>query len=590
MHRLPLLASSSASLDPPRDRRPSTHGWRLAGNRRLSTWCAVAVTAAAAFLGIAAEAARAGAVITNGTVAVGVSNPGQLIFNDGRRFVGLTYEPTGFDGTRAGSPAEGWGAASADPGGNFSGYASNNTGAAGTNLDNVSFTSTATTATSVAEIDGKLRVTHTFAPSASTPNLYEIKVTLENIGPAALADLRYTRVMDWDIEPTAFREHVSIQRGSTPAPGGNLIYSDDNGFNNPNPFATRRPNDPTSVNADYTDKGPRDQGAAFDFSFGALEAGAKKEFSLFYGATATESEADAVVSASGLELFSYGQTSTGATTGAPNTFIFGFKGVGGAPVIPPTLSLTPETASHTVGSSQTVTSELVDSSGSPVPGASIVFEVKGANPQPASTATTDASGKATFTYAGARPGDDTITACLDNNANGACESDEVNDTAAKRWAVAEVVPPPPAPEPTPQPQPAAEPAPSPTPQSGPAEPKVRPAKLRVHHRALVELRSGRVVMILRCTGAAGQRCTGPLTLQATSFTGRFSTARAVRTDFDIPAGGARRISLKPNNALLALLRQRNKAIGSVTTQVRRAGGGSVTGQRLITIQTPRADR
>lgn len=148
-------------------------------------------------------------------------------------------------------------------------------------------------------------------PPASTPNLYEIKVTLENIGTTTLPDVRYTRVIDWDIEPTAFREHVTIQRGSTPAPAGNLIYSDDNGFNNANPFAARRANDPTSVNADYTDKGPRDHGAIFDFSFGALDAGEKKEFSLFYGATATETDADAVVSAAGLELFSYGQTNTG---------------------------------------------------------------------------------------------------------------------------------------------------------------------------------------------------------------------------------------------------------------------------------------
>ena len=56
------------------------------------------------------------------------------------------------------------------------------------------------------------RVTHEFAPSPGTPNLYEIKVTLENIGAATLPDVRYTRLMDWDVEPTAFEEFVTIQR------------------------------------------------------------------------------------------------------------------------------------------------------------------------------------------------------------------------------------------------------------------------------------------------------------------------------------------------------------------------------------------
>ena len=55
-----------------------------------------------------------------------------------------------------------------------------------------------------------------------------------------------------------------------------------------------------------------------------------------------------------------------------------------------------------------------------MPGADIVFEVAGAHPR-AETATTDANGSAGISYTAAADGDDTITACLDANANGACE-------------------------------------------------------------------------------------------------------------------------------------------------------------------------
>jgi Big-like domain-containing protein len=387
----------------------------------------------AALLGPAAQQAFAGSVITNGTVALGVNDLAQLNFSDATRFVGVTYEATGNDGTRAGCQCEGWGAGAND-GANFSGYVDNAiTGPGGVNLDLVSFVSTASTATSVATIDAKLRVTHVFAPSPSTPNLYEIKVTIENISGGPLTDVRYTRLMDWDVEPTAFDEFVTIQRGSTPAPAGDLIHSNDNGFENPDPFDTHDPLDPATENADYTDKGPDDHGALFDFGFGPLAAGAKKEFSIFYGAAGTEAAANAAISAAALELYSLGQPNGGQVTGEPNTFIWGFKAVGGAPVIPPTLTLSPKTATNPTGTPHTVTAELKSSAGTPVPGASIVFEVTGVNPQPAATRTTGADGKATFTYTGTTAGDDAIKACLDNSGNGACDTGEVTDTAAKTW-------------------------------------------------------------------------------------------------------------------------------------------------------------
>ncbi|MGH3006864.1 MAG: Ig-like domain-containing protein [Gaiellaceae bacterium] len=403
-------------------------GWRLG-----ALIAAVVTTAALA------PSALAGAVITNGTVALGVNDHGQLNFSDGTRFVGVTYEPTGNDGTRAGCECEGWGAGAGGPT-QFQGRANDNLGGA-SNLSLVSFTSTATTATSVADVlrsgSAALRVTHEFEPSPATPNLYEITITLKNVTPDTLTNVRYERLMDWDVEPTAFDEFVTINRGSTPP--SDLIYSDDNGFGDNFPFTSKTggngPLDPSTVNANYTDKGPTDHGARFTFDFGSLAPDAEKTFVLFYGAAGTEVAANSAVSAAALEMFSYGQpnTANGPTLGEPNTFIWGFAAVGGTPVIPPTLALTPETATNTVGESHTVTAELKDSAGNPVPGASIVFEVSGANPQPAATRTTGADGKATFTYTGTNAGGDVITACLDGNGNGACDVGEVTDTAAKTW-------------------------------------------------------------------------------------------------------------------------------------------------------------
>ena len=86
-----------------------------------------------------------------------------------------------------------------------------------------------------------------------------------------------------------------------------------------------------------------------------------------------------------------------------------------APVIgagaPPaaTIGLTPATATHTVGQTTTVTATLTDVNGNPVQESVVTLKVSGANPG-TFTATTDANGKATFTYAGRKAGTDTLVA------------------------------------------------------------------------------------------------------------------------------------------------------------------------------------
>jgi hypothetical protein len=412
-------------------------------------------------------AATAGAAtISNGTVSLGVNPEGDLNATDpaSGQLIGVTYNPTGNDGTRQGLPAEGWGAGAAGPG-QFEGRANRYAGTEG--FRQVSFTSNASSAVSIVDVlDGEtavLRLRQDFHPSPTTPNLYEITTTLTNLTAAPLSGVRYERVMDWDVEPTATDEFVTINRGATPPSA--LIYSDDNGFGDTLPFSDRAagtdngPIGPADevVNANYVDRGPADHGARFTFSFGTLAAGESRQFFLYYGAAGTEADADSAVSAAALEMYSYGQPNVpdgddadtlpdGPAQGKPNTFIWGFRAVGGRPVIPPTLTLSPKAASGTTGTVTGVTATLRDDSGSPVPGAKLVFGVAGANAA-GGTATTDGAGNAGFGYSGANAGDDTILACLDSNANGGCDAGEVADSASRHWDA----PPPPVVEP-PQPE------------------------------------------------------------------------------------------------------------------------------------------
>jgi hypothetical protein len=73
------------------------------------------------------------------------------------------------------------------------------------------------------------------------------------------------------------------------------------------------------------------------------------------------------------------------------------------------LVLSPPSGSTTVGNPYTVTAQLVDSFGGAISGASITFQVSGAN-SAMGTVTTDANGNAQFSYSGTNPGVDNIVA------------------------------------------------------------------------------------------------------------------------------------------------------------------------------------
>ncbi len=271
-----------------------------------------------------------GACIDNGVIRLGVRPEGHLHVPGGppspverTTTVGIRYLATGNEAIASGCECEGWGAADAITG--VTGYANQTDGGA-TNVTVESFTATPTTAVSVVTVGGVFRVTHDYHPSQQTPNLYEVSVSVKNIS-AEPVDLRYRRVMDWDIEPTAFAEFVTSSVGTSPS----VIANTNDGFASANPLAPTSGGGVTLRTGNFTDAGPDDHGALFDFGFGILAPGSSRDFTIWYGAAADEAGAMLALARAEAQVYSLGQPSTpnGPSVGTPNTFVFGFSGVGG---------------------------------------------------------------------------------------------------------------------------------------------------------------------------------------------------------------------------------------------------------------------
>ena len=302
-------------------------------------------------------------IIDNGSfIQLGIQLHGHLNVGGGTpsmefestELVGLRYIPTNGEATAAGCLCEGWGV-SADAGadGTFAGYANLQGGTpddggpvglvlqSGTGLypgpageKKAKAESVGTRFRSIVKTtNGRLRVTHDFFPSPLTNKLYQVDVTIENTGPTVLRDVRYRRVMDWDVAPFAFSEWVEIHVGSA----ANLLRATTDGFQSANPLSTPGPDvgvPPTTLtpgSPDYVG-GPTDQGALFDFTFGSLAPGGKRTFRIFYGAARTRAEARIAVTAVGGEAYSFGiprGEAGGRVVTGPHVFIFAFSGVGG---------------------------------------------------------------------------------------------------------------------------------------------------------------------------------------------------------------------------------------------------------------------
>lgn len=314
------------------------------------------LSALSAALLFAVGGAHAGTIIYNtgdadtATVALGVNNEASLnaapniVANSS--LTGLAYKfPDGSwrDATSPGCFCEGWGVS---VNGTNSMYSNVSTDGINNNitvgaLSNVSGGSVTTTST-MANLPG-LTVTHAYAPADNAPDaLFKSVVTITNTTGADLTNVKYVRVMDWDVPPTEFSEYVTIKGTETTTL---LEKSHLDGFATANPLNTTC--DATGcgyggVDVDLTDEGTADHGAYFRFNFGTLlgvddptteEDETSYTFTIFYGAAPSERTALAAIAAEGIELYSLGQQAGDPTGGTPATFIFGFSGVGGTPVI-----------------------------------------------------------------------------------------------------------------------------------------------------------------------------------------------------------------------------------------------------------------
>lgn len=297
------------------------------------------IALAAIALGFAGNAMAAATIQnTAGTLALGVNDLGHLntatgsvASNSSRTGIAYKFADGTFrDATSPGCFCEGWGVSVNNTN---TGYANEAAGTAGLTFG--SFASTANTATTVSSLSSLagITITHEYAEAAAAPGaLFRARVTISNTTGADVNNVKYVRAMDWDVPPTEFAEYVTIRGTATTTL---LEKSHLNGFETSNPLAADIDDGDGygGVDVDVTDSGARDHGAYFRFNFGTIADGDSYTFDIFYGAAGSETAALAAIGAAGIELFSLGQSSGGETSGAPATFIFGFSGVGGTPVI-----------------------------------------------------------------------------------------------------------------------------------------------------------------------------------------------------------------------------------------------------------------
>jgi protocatechuate 3,4-dioxygenase beta subunit len=99
------------------------------------------------------------------------------------------------------------------------------------------------------------------------------------------------------------------------------------------------------------------------------------------------------------------------------------------------IALVPAEATNPVGTPHAVTATVADQFGDPVEGEAVHFDVTGdGTPTPAAgDATTNADGEATFTFTNETPGTNAVTACIDADANNACDEGEASVAATKTW-------------------------------------------------------------------------------------------------------------------------------------------------------------
>lgn len=179
---------------------------------------------------------------------------------------------------------------------------------------------------------GAFTVTHDFYPAAATANLYEVRVTIANTtswrslltgGYYGTLSPTYRRVMDWDVEPTAFSEYVTIGTPDGTMPP-DIVNSTNDGFASADP---RTPASNLGGRGLFTDLGPTDHGALFDIALPEIDPGESVSFTMFYGAAESSATAERALGLVEADIWSLAEPNVadGAQLGAPNTFMFALR-------------------------------------------------------------------------------------------------------------------------------------------------------------------------------------------------------------------------------------------------------------------------
>jgi hypothetical protein len=276
------------------------------------------------------------------TVYLGINDDGSLntavgnvAVNSSRTGIAYSNATTGGarDATSPGCFCEGWGVSF---NGTTSGYANVSTDGGPNNLTVDAPIATVATPTSLVHLTSAPGLSVSQAYTVEVPGaLFRNTVTISNDTGATITDVKYVRVMDWDVPFTEFAEFVTIVGTATTT---DLERSHDNGFNTANPLGGDAPIIAATADVDFSDVGPADHGAYFRFNFGSLDDGESITFSVFYGAAPSELAMLAALGLvpEGIELYSLGQSSPPSgdpTLGTPITYAFAFSGVGGSVVV-----------------------------------------------------------------------------------------------------------------------------------------------------------------------------------------------------------------------------------------------------------------
>jgi hypothetical protein len=189
-----------------------------------------------------------------------------------------------------------------------------------------------------------------------------------------------------------------------------------------------------------------------------VEAGTKVFFTVTGANTAGGTE---TTDANGQAEFCYTGTNAGVDTiravadanedgqqDASDEPVFGVAEKTYLPGPPANLTLSPKSATNTVGEEHCVTATVTDRFGNPTPGVTVVFSVTGAvfvEDDQAQLGTggsveTNAQGEAEFCYTSELPGENVIKAFADTNDNGEQDVGEPFDTATKTYVLPESTP------------------------------------------------------------------------------------------------------------------------------------------------------